>query len=337
MSVGPKEGTSSTKVWERLQGGIGRRGVYEHPGGLPLEYWYECPIRGLIVNLIFVNCSPTSPYDHQSAMRYAYEHHTTGVKIWKRNGLRGLQFEAFDGTPVRFGFNTDYQAVSYDELSCIDMIKDNISVVIFQNVKYVHKFMDRTSCQRSFETEVRRYQQLNGYDGVLELKAVVRRNDRVQGLLIPFIEGDELWNLVKGGQLTHELLHVTDRIIEIARNLEKAGVYHEDLKCENIIRRKSDGLLFFVDFGGGITKGFYREEASDDLLDGKIHPREALYILGKTLLQLWTAKHPQLSDQLSADDIPVAVRSTIVNCIDGGVDTVDELFRKHVCNKVMIR
>ena len=65
-------------------------------------------------------------------------------------------------------------------------------------------------------------------------------------------------------------------------------------------------------------------------MDGKIHPREALYILGKTLWQLWTAKHPQLSDQLSAVDIPEMVRSIIVDSIDGGVNTVDELFRKHV-------
>src|SRR2546423_2160106 len=134
------------------------------------------------------------------AMRYVREH-TTGVKLCKRSsqGFRSLQVEAFDGTPVRFGFNTDYQAVNYDELSCIDTIKEDISVVVFQNVKYIHKFTDRFSCQRSFETEVLRYRQLNGCDGVLELKAVARQNDRVQGLLIPYVEGDELWNLVEGG------------------------------------------------------------------------------------------------------------------------------------------
>ena len=134
--------------------------------------------------------------------------------------------------------------------------------------------------------------------------------------------------------MKHELLHVTDHIIEIARDLENARVYHEDLKCQNIIRRKSDGSLFFVDFGGGITKGFYREEAWDNLMDGKIHPREALYILGKTLWQLWMAKHPQLSDQLSAVDIPEMVRSIIVDSIDGGVNTMDELFRKHVIRQI---
>lgn len=55
-------------------------------------------------------------------------------------------------------------------------------------------------------------------------------------------------------------MKVTYRIIEIAAGLEKVGYYDEDLKCQNIIRRRSDGALFFIDFGGGLTDGFYREE-----------------------------------------------------------------------------
>jgi hypothetical protein len=121
--------------------------------------------------------------------------------------------------------------VEYDELSSgsIDT-KEDIDVVVFQNVKYIHKLMDRFSCQRRFETEVLRY----GIKWLPRSCRVEGGYEAEQGLLLPYIEGDELWNLVEGGQ---ELPHVTDRIIEIARNMEKVGVYHEELKCQNIIKQ----------------------------------------------------------------------------------------------------
>lgn len=82
----------------------------------------------------------------------------------------------------------------------------------------------------------------------------------MQGLFIPYIEGDNLWNVAGSATLRPELLKITYRIVKIAARLERTGVYHEDLKCQNIIRRDSDGTIFFIDFGGGITEGFYREE-----------------------------------------------------------------------------
>src|SRR5271167_2453363 len=56
------------------------------------------------------------------------------------------------------------------------------------------------------------------------------------------------------------LLDITFKIIRLATDLEQRKFYHEDLKCCNIIRRHADGEIVFIDLGGGLTRGMYREE-----------------------------------------------------------------------------
>src|SRR5208282_1340605 len=160
---------------------------------------------------------------------------------------------------------------------------------------------------------------------------VVKCKGVVQGLLIPYIEGDNLWEARIRSEA--ELVGMTYRIIEIAAGLEKVGYYDEDLKCQNIVRRRSDGALFFIDFAGGLTEGFYREKSFDDLVMGKINGKDAIYILGKTLWQLWTLEHPREEDKLP-DRIPEAARKIIYDCcIATTHNTIEELGRKHGCLK----
>lgn len=61
------------------------------------------------------------------------------------------------------------------------------------------------------------------------------------------IEGDE------------KLLDITHLIITVAVKLEQRDVYHQDLKCQNIIRRRPNGGIYFIDFGAG-TEGMYPTE-----------------------------------------------------------------------------
>src|SRR5579862_2914876 len=112
-------------------------------------------------------------------------------------------------------------------------ITNNVHIVTYQNIRYVYKFMWRQSYQESFEKEVERYIRLRECDGVLQLKAVVIRNGVVQGLLIPYIDGEDLWTAARTSE--PELLSITYRIIGIAAGLENVGFYHEDLKCQNIV------------------------------------------------------------------------------------------------------
>ena len=98
-------------------------------------------------------------------------------------------------------------------------------------------------------------------------------------LLISYVEGNNLWD--EAIKSESELLDITYRIIEIAAGLEKVGYYNEDLKCQNIVRRRSDGALFCIDFAGGLTDGFFPEESLHDIMAEKMDPKDGIYILGK--------------------------------------------------------
>src|SRR5271169_6600514 len=96
--------------WEHLDWELGQ---YNHPKGLPLELWYECPLRKCEVNL-FWEIYYTCPEDIQDAMKYAYDNNAKGVKITKQKGVGGFHFSIFEGRRLQFAFNTDYQVVDYD-------------------------------------------------------------------------------------------------------------------------------------------------------------------------------------------------------------------------------
>ena len=266
-----------------------------------------------------------------AALKYAYNNHATGVRITRLNisdDSKDFQYSEIDGRPLQFAFNSDYHAVRYEDITPVvdGEITENVHIVSYQNIQYVHKFMWRHSYQASFEKEVERYIRLKECDGVLPLKAVVKRNGVVQGLLIPYIEGEDLWTAAIKSE--PELLNITYRIIKITAGLEDAGFYHEDLKCSNIVRRRSDGALYFVDFAGGLTGGFYREEAINELAEGNVNAKEGMYILGKTLWQLWTKKHPSVEDRLSEHVLKPAC-SIIHDCVEYKVDTIEKLGRKY--------
>jgi hypothetical protein len=165
------------------------------------------------------------------------------------------------------------------------------------------------SLQSSFEREFQRYLDFRGCEGVPSLVAVVKRDGMIRGLLLSYIDGENL----SQAKITSEAeLHgLTYRIISVATQLEKIGYYNEDLKCNNIMRQRSDGAIYFIDFAGGLTEGFYPEESEYDLCCGKVDPKDALYILGKTLWQLWINDIPT---NVLPDGIPDPPRSIIYDC-----------------------
>jgi hypothetical protein len=120
------------------------------------------------------------------------------------------------------------------------------------------------------------------------LAAVVQRDGLNQGLLLEFIDGENLGFSAIGKSET-ELVGITYEIIEVAAGLEKVGYYGGDLKCANILQKK-DGAIYFVDFGGGATEGFYPEESEWKILNEEVSMPvvDGIYILGKALWQLWT-------------------------------------------------
>src|SRR5436305_7641594 len=102
--------------------------------------------------------------------------------IFNTTKLREDHFSSHS-TPIIRPFNTK---TSLSWIVAKIEITNNLHIVTYQNIQYVHKFMWRESYQESFEREVQRYIRLKERDGVLQLKAVVKRNGVVQGLLIPY-------------------------------------------------------------------------------------------------------------------------------------------------------
>lgn len=69
-------------------------------------------------------------------------------------------------------------------------------------------------------------------------------------------------------------------------DLEKRGYYLLDLKCSNLLLDKNR-RLYVIDLGVGFTQGMYRPEAEENIVQGKVNGREMLYMLGRTVWQLW--------------------------------------------------
>lgn len=127
------------------------------------------------------------------------------------------------------------------------------------------------------------------------LKAVVL-NPRLPpdhpGLLISYIEGDDLrelyWDLWQS-----ELLDITERVIRLAADLEDRKFYHQDVKCNNILRRREDGEIFFIDFEQDVRESMYPAKWDKWIRHKRIvSPLHALFALGRSLSELSTRSIP---------------------------------------------
>jgi hypothetical protein len=256
------------------------------------------------------------------AMQYALEHMLDGVKALQTSETRWMtEFSACGAKPFDdSAFNAEYRTVDFTELTTISSITENVHIVDFQGTKYVHKATRQGSLQSNFEKEFRHYIQLESCEGVPSLVAIVKRNGMIRGLLISFIDGEDLYKWVITSAAGEDLdkaisaaalLAITYQIISIAAGLEKVGYYNEDLKCQNIVRRRSDGAIYFIDFAGGLTEGFFPKKSWFKLCCGDVAPKDGIYILGKTLWQLWTMGVP--NNELP-DSIPEPARSIIHDC-----------------------
>jgi hypothetical protein len=205
-------------------------------------------------------------------------------------------------------FNADYRTVEYDQLNFAHALTRSVHVVEFEGEKYVYKFMVRYSNQDTFEREFQHYLHVRGCAGVAELVAVVSQQGRIRGLLLSFIDGQNLIDEILGQD---HLRDIICQILTIAAGLERAGFYHTDLKCSNIVRRHSNGKIFFIDLGGGLTEGWYKPGLEFKIMHQMIDARNALYILGKTLWELWTSDIPEGT---LPNSIPESARKVIVNC-----------------------
>lgn len=320
-------------------------GRYQHPDRKRYDLWYRCPKRSCLVYLEFVQ-GWKSDKEIQDGLDAAIKMNTCAITATRRSA------ESTEGSTTQFPhardhleftecqfktyqphFNSNCRAVDHEELTYVRTLKQNVVVVSFSGDKFVYKFMTPKCYQNTFETEVDNYKKLEGVEGIPLLKAVVRKAGCIQGFLMYYIEGTDLWSAVqKKGMWDEQLLvDITHRIIRLAARLELRKFYHEDLKCENIVRRDVDGEIFFIDFGGGWTEGMYREERIQYIWFKGLDSTDALFNLGRTIWELWTAKHPsKYSNGAPLDHVEnEMVRNIIRDCNEGNVENIDQLCRRY--------
>jgi serine/threonine protein kinase len=317
-------------------------GQYNYPGDKhSAEFWYHCLYRDCKVYLYFDH-SLLSQFDIPPALKYAYEVNAIGVVITRTKAdlktprIRQHEYHICEFKPYRPQFNSDVTPVlKYEELSVHTSRKLalNVQIVKFEGELYVHKFMTNDSSQHEFEGEVQRYQLLKSSPGVPEFKGVVQAGGILQGFLISYIDGEDLWTIVTQNTMIGEgvLLDFTRRIIEVAVKLEERGFYHQDLKCPNIIRRQCDGEIFFIDLGPGTTEHMYRQERGAVIRRNGADVTDGMYILGKTLWQLWCSDSPTEEDRLERIAC-VSVRQIIADCLMARFETMSKLYNEYYSN-----
>jgi hypothetical protein len=317
-------------------------GRYDFPEPEHFVVWYECKKRHRAVSLEFLR-SFVDQRDITRALKVARDLDTDALLITRNDsperGDKKLQklFQSCAFRQFQPRFNSTLPAtclVDHNDLILERYLKDNVAVVRFQDERFVYKFMNTTCLQDTFETEERNYQKLAGVAGIPQLKAAVRKDGVVHGLLIPYIEGDDLWSVAttSSGVDDHDsgLLNITYGIISLAAMLEKQRhFYHQDLKCSNIVRRTHDGELFFVDLAGGLTKGMYRPEREGHILRNGFDAADAVFSLGRTVWSLWNGRAPATAVSVDAvrDD---TVRDIVTDCEEGRVGCIGALYEKYV-------
>jgi hypothetical protein len=314
---------------------------YQYPGNTEHDLWYKCRQRDCTVYLYFPN-NWEGEHEVGLALKVAIEKDTRALTVTRKcpesalsdnpqyRSLRDrLIFTPCEYKPYIPHFNSDFVAVDYDDLVEIKQLADNIKVVSFRQQQFVYKFITPGRYQNSFETEVENYKKLAGAPGIPHLTAVVRKDGLIQGLLMSYIEGINLWSTVYDNGMHDEelLLDITFKIIRLAADLERRQFYHEDLKCTNIVRRQADGELYFIDFGGGFTEGMCREDSEGHVMS-QGPGSDALFTLGRTLWELWAADSPRRGAPLDRINNEM-VRDIIKDCEEGNVESIVHLNEKY--------
>jgi hypothetical protein len=228
-----------------------------------------------------------------------------------------------------------FPAVHYSDLKVIKKPHEKVKIVEYQGERYVYKYSYRSKHYNAFHCELRNYIKLAGMPGIPPLKAVVlnpRLPPDYPGLLISYIEGDDLQGLYEGWLLQQaDLVDITERVVRLAADLEDRGFYHQDIKCNNILRR-NDGEIFFIDFEQDVREGMYPAKWDKWIRRKRIvSPRNALFALGRTIWEFWSRTMPNGFDvQREMMRVPDEfVRRIYYSCLYKEVGSIRALHDKY--------
>ena len=190
-------------------------------------------------------------------------------------------------------------------------MSENVEVVTLRNGSYIdpnkkmiHKTMTPDTRPEDMIVEAKRYLALTGCKYAPKLLGVTgdAKSGECRGLLIELVEGLRMTPIPF--MYNNMRLSVTVHLMNAMVEFEDKGVYLPDLKPDNIILTSygpcvEDGL-FVIDYGPGVTDGLFLEEEIEEILDGRVGFKSAMYGFLMTLRMIWN------EGKLGTDGIPTA-------------------------------
>ncbi|MFM7371414.1 MAG: protein kinase domain-containing protein, partial [Sphaerospermopsis kisseleviana] len=193
------------------------------------------------------------------------------------------------------GFGKTYLAQDIDKLNTQCVIKQFAPQITGTNAFQKAKEL--------FLQEAQQLQKLGEHSQIPTLLAYFEQDNRLY-LVQQFIDGANLLQELKNQGIFSEL-KIRALLQDLLTTLEvvhEYGVIHRDIKPENIMRRRSDGKLFLIDFGAskqlqgtmrpGTIIGSYGYASLEQMEDREVYPASDLFSLGATCFHLMTRVHP---------------------------------------------
>ncbi len=161
-----------------------------------------------------------------------------------------------------------------------------------------------------FATEVEMLQRLEEHHGIPKIIAAFEENQQfylVQELISGHSLTDELPINENWGNLWNEskVVSFLQEVLDILKNVHFYGIFHCDLKPDNLIRRDEDGKLFITDFGSLVSQVEINPFLSifpienialgytpPEQLSRHMHPNMDIYALGMIAIQGLTRLSP---------------------------------------------
>ena len=192
------------------------------------------------------------------------------------------------------GFGKTYLAEDVDKL--------NEKCVIKQFAPQTQSTYALKKAKELFEQEANQLKDLKHLQ-IPQLQAYFDEDDCLY-LIQDFIEGENLLiELANQGNFNEQ--KIRDLLLDLLPVLQIVhgnNIIHRDIKPENIMRRRSDGKLFLIDFGAskqlqgtmrpGTKIGTFGYASLEQMEDREVYPASDLFSLGATCFHLMTGVYP---------------------------------------------
>lgn len=180
--------------------------------------------------------------------------------------------------------------IPFTDIYFVQQITDTVDVVRLADSEHVvHKKMAFETNPEEMILEVQKLISLAECKYAPKIIAVTgdRTTGECRGILIQWV-GEIPSTTLNLIPLTYNgmRIEVTTNLVKALVAFEEKGVYLQDLKPEHVVLTRDDGL-YIIDFGGGVTDGYYPEDELEKILEGDVTFRVAKYGLAMTLRVLW--------------------------------------------------